>query len=104
MAKKIARAGADAFLSDLANKVLNESQELVPKASRALLGSGAVQHVDHVYFIYYDTPYAVRQHEDATLRHPDPTNPLSVPGTQANYLGEPLLEARKEWDKVKKWF
>jgi len=36
--------------------------------------------------VSYDTPYAVRQHEDLTLRHD--------PGRQAKYLEEPMQTER----------
>jgi hypothetical protein len=37
--------------------------------------------------VSYDTPYAVRQHEDMTLRHPN--------GRQPKYLEEPFLRLRR---------
>jgi hypothetical protein len=104
LAKQIAKEKGNAELEKLANQVLEESMEMVPKASRALMGSGAVQRIEDIWFIYYDTPYAVRQHEDSTLRHPDPNNPVSVPGTSSHYLLIPLQKARDKKSGWKGWF
>jgi hypothetical protein len=103
LAKAIAREKAKAHLKQIAEEILQESQELVPKASRALQGSGAVQEYGNTIFITYDTPYAVRQHEDTTLRHPDPNNPLSAPGS-AHYLLIPFLKGKSKIGKTDRWF
>lgn len=39
-------------------------------------------------------PYAVRQEFDETLRHPDPTNPLSLGGRKAHAGRDALLESQ----------
>lgn len=60
--------------------VLNESNKLVPLDETTLERSG-VPSIDEATLtgaVSYDTPYAVRQHEDLSYRH--------APGRQAKYL------------------
>jgi hypothetical protein len=103
LAKAIAKEKGKQHLRKIADEILEESQELVPKASRALQASGAIQEVGGSIFITYDTPYAVRQHEDTTLRHPDPTNPVSAPGC-AHYLLIPFLKGKSKIGQTSGWF
>lgn len=72
-------------------KVLTESQKEVPHASGTLQRSGMVTDApkEDAVYVSYNTPYAKRQHEDKTLRHPDPINPISTPGRKAKYLEDP---------------
>lgn len=72
--------------------VLTKSQEEVPHATGTLQRSGTVTKVPSELAVYisYNTPYAVRQHEDLNLRHPDPRSPLSTPGRKAKYLEDPF--------------
>lgn len=67
-------------LNILGEHVLNESNDRVPLDEATLQRSGVVS-VDEVELtaaVSYDTPYAVRQHEDLTLNHPN--------GRRAKYL------------------
>lgn len=60
-------------LNILGEHVLNESNDRVPLDEATLQRSGVVS-VDETELtaaVSYDTPYAVRQHEDLTLRHPN---------------------------------
>lgn len=75
-------------LSDGGEFILEESQRQVPIEEAVLEGSGTVtvergQTRDEVS-VSYDTPYAVRQHEDTTLRHDE--------GRKAKYLEDPMKE------------
>lgn len=72
--------------------ILTESQKEVPIATGTLQRSGTVTGApsQNAVYVSYNTPYARRQHEDLTLRHPDPRNPLSVPGRKAKYLEDPF--------------
>lgn len=79
-------------LHDGAEAILTESLKEVPLATGTLERSGTVTDFlsrNEVY-VSYNTPYAVRQHEDLGLRHPDPRNPLSTPGRKAKYLEDPF--------------
>ena len=73
-------------------KILTESQKEVPHASGTLQRSGMVTDApkEDAVYVSYNTPYARRQHEDLTLRHPDPRNPISTPGRKAKYLEDPF--------------
>lgn len=66
--------------------VLTESRRLVPHEEGTLERSGKVdterQGDVSVAAISYDTPYAVRQHEEMDYRHDE--------GRQAKYLEQPL--------------
>ena len=79
-----------------AEHVLSESSKVVPieegtlsrsgKTSAEMTGDVAVAAVS------YDTPYAVRQHEELDYRHD--------PGRQAKYLEGPLTAAGKTVGKI----
>ena len=74
-------------LEDIAEYVLGESIQQVPHEEGDLQSSGKVS-VDEGSSraaVSYDTPYAVRQHEDMTYRHD--------PGRKAKYLEDPLNSA-----------
>lgn len=79
-ASKIVKAGAVRGLTLAAEYVLGESNQIVPIEEGTLGRSGATS-VDPATLrasVSYDTSYAVRQHEDLSLRHD--------PGRQAKYL------------------
>lgn len=71
-----------------AENLLTESNALVPLDEATLQRSGvaSVDDDELTAAVSYDTPYAVRQHEDMTLRHPG--------GRQAKYLEQPFIETR----------
>ena len=73
-----------------AQNILGESQKLVPVDTGTLQKSGAIK-VDSQNLmaqISYNTPYALKQHEDATLNHPN--------GGEAKYLERPFNEKSGE--------
>lgn len=79
------RAGAARGLTLWAEHVLQQSVEIVPLLEGTLERSGAVSPANAESLtaaVSYDTPYAVRQHEDLTYHHPN--------GRQAKYLETPL--------------
>lgn len=68
--------------------LLSESRDLVPLEEGTLERSGAVV-VDEANLkatVVYDTPYAVRQHEEMDWQH--------APGRQAKYLERPFNRER----------
>lgn len=68
--------------------LLGESRALAPLEEGTLERSGTVT-VDEQELtatVSYDTPYAVRQHEDMTYQH--------APGRQAKYLEQPMNSER----------
>ncbi|GGZ51810.1 hypothetical protein [Streptomyces rubiginosohelvolus] len=81
-------AARGAFLA--AEYVLGETQAVVPLDEAALSRSG-IASVDEAALtsaVSYDTPYAVRQHEELDFQH--------APGRQAKYVEQPLNEARQQ--------
>lgn len=92
MAKAVARKAGMQALKDGAETVLAESIKEVPHATGTLQRSATVTVDDKNGRVYvsYSTPYAIRQHEDLTLRHPDPTNPISSSGRKAKFLEDPF--------------
>lgn len=83
-AKKHAHKGAVSGLWRAAEHVLEESRRLVPVEEGTLLRSGFVS-VDAANLraaISYNTPYAIRQHEEMDWHHDD--------GQQAKYLEQPI--------------
>lgn len=91
-AKSLAKKTAMKALHDGAEAILTESLKEVPHATGTLARSAAVTDAprEDAIYISYNTPYAVKQHEDLTLRHPDPRNPISTPGRKAKYLEDPF--------------
>jgi hypothetical protein len=75
--------------------ILGESRKEVPIEEGTLERSGVAQWDDQQQrgAISYDTPYAVRQHEDMALRHDD--------GRKAKYLEDPM---EREADAVRDIF
>ncbi|MEU3098507.1 hypothetical protein ABZ690_28075 [Streptomyces sp. NPDC006967] len=82
------RAAAARGLLLGAEFVLAEAQELVPLDEGGLqnTGTASVDEGDLAAMVSYDTPYAVRQHEEMDWRH--------APGRQAKYLEQPLNACR----------
>lgn len=80
------RAGAVRGLRIAAEHVLAESRKVVPIEEATLERSG-VATVDETHLtaaVSYDTPYAIRQHEEMNYRHDA--------GRSAKYLERPLTE------------
>ncbi|OII60969.1 hypothetical protein BJP40_08350 [Streptomyces sp. CC53] len=80
------RAGGARGLRLAAEHVLTESRRIVPIEEAALERSGVatVDESSLTAAVSYDTPYAVRQHEELTYRHDA--------GRTAKYLERPLAE------------
>lgn len=78
-------------LIDGAEFILDRSNAIAPIDEGDLIRSGAVavDTGDNSVNVFYDTPYAVRQHEDLSLRHSN--------GRRAKFL-ESAMRANK--DKV----
>ncbi|WP_433793940.1 hypothetical protein [Actinoplanes sp. CA-252034] len=76
-------ASADG-LEFAAEHLLQVSTQLAPHEEGDLARSGEVSSDadGQTFAVSFDRPYAVRQHEDLTLRHDD--------GKQAKYLEEPM--------------
>ena len=74
--------------------ILGESQKLVPVDTGTLQKSGTVQYNEDktIATISYNTPYALKQHEDNTLNH----NKSKNPDAQAKYLERPFNEKKGE--------
>ena len=78
-------------ITEVCADLLGESQPLVPVDTAALVGSGnfEVEQVGDTVqgSVGYNTPYALKVHEDRTMNHPN--------GGQAKYLTDPF-EQRKD--------
>jgi hypothetical protein len=98
-AKRLATEVGMKALHDGAEVILTESLKEAPHATGTLARSATVTDGKDAVYISYGTPYAIRQHEDLTLRHPDPRNPISTPGRKAKYLEDPFNRLK---DKVVK--
>lgn len=91
LAKAIAKEAAMSGLLDGAEYILTKSHEEVPHDTGTLQRSGTVTEAlsEDAVYISYNTPYAVKQHEDLTLRHAE--------GRKAKYLEDPY---NREKNKV----
>lgn len=90
LAAREMRAGAARGLYLGAEHVLGLSNEVVPLDEAELQRSGvaSVDEASLTGMVSYDTPYAVRQHEELDYRH--------APGRTAKYLENSLNAAREE--------
>jgi len=81
--KKVRQAGMEGMYLG-AEAILTESHSEVPHESGTLMRSGIVTEAPEEKSVYvsYNTPYAVKQHEDLSLRHTD--------GRKAKYLEGPF--------------
>lgn len=72
-----------------ADRILEASYPFVPVETGALISSGTVikqpEGADIRYGNFGAVPYAIRQHEDTTLSHPN--------GGEHHFLSKPLFEA-----------
>ncbi len=93
-ASRIVRQAAINALLDTAEKpILYEANAEVPHSAGILMGSGHVSPFDRAQnclTISFAGPYAIRQHEDLSLRHPNPDDPKSSSGRKAKYLEDPF--------------
>ncbi|MFE9921559.1 hypothetical protein ACFYQA_08250 [Streptomyces sp. NPDC005774] len=93
VARKLRAAAArGVFLG--AEHVLGVSDDRVPLDEDALQRSGmaSVDEATLTAMVSYNTPYAVRQHEELTWRH--------APGRTAKYLENSLNEERAQVDAI----
>lgn len=74
----------------LAQNILGESQKLVPVDTGTLKRSGNIKTEGNITTISYNTPYALKQHEDASLNHPK--------GGEAKYLERPFNEKVQNYE------
>lgn len=88
------KAAAVRGVSDATEALLQDANQTAPHAKGPLRGSGTatVDASKIVGAVAYDTPYAIRQHEDTRLQHPDPTNPTSNPRGRSKWLELTLRE------------
>lgn len=95
---KAGQLGVDAAhrgIDEFALEVFAASDQIVPFDEGELQSSRIDEPVRNgVKVIGYDTPYAAKQHEDTTLRHPGPNSKSPARGAkgQAKYLENPLKE------------
>lgn len=93
-AERAIRAATARGLAIWAEHVLNESNAIVPLDEATLQRSGvaSVDPRELEAAVSYDTPYAVRQHEDETIVHRN--------GRQAKYLERAWLASRPLAGKI----
>ena len=92
--KAAVRAAAAQGLSDGAELILEETVRTIPIEEATLARSGTTS-LDAARLratVAFDTPYAVRQHEDLTLRHD--------PGRRAKFLELTMAEQARKVGQV----
>lgn len=91
------REAAAEGLFEIAEDLLKESGAIVPLHEGELQNSGETS-IDRDKLeatVSYDMPYAVRQHEDRKLKHPN--------GRKAKYLETPLRKLQADYsDRIAK--
>ena len=75
-----------------AEAILTKTQEIIPHDTGTLQRSGAVNAnaAKSEVYVSFNTPYAVEQHEDTSLNHPD--------GRSAKYLEKSFNALKPEID------
>jgi hypothetical protein len=93
-AGKAIRAATVRGLGLWAENLLSESRAIVPldEATLSRSGRASVDESNLSAAVSYDTPYAVRQHEDMSLHHPN--------GRQAKYLEKPFIATKQLAAKI----
>ena len=86
-AKRAIQAGGADGVTAAAEALLQRTLPKVPRESSELRDSGHVDAEGTQAAVIFDTPYAVRQHEDTTLRHHG--------GGQAKFLEHTLHEDQR---------
>lgn len=83
LVEKIVREAAFQGLHDGAEAILTEAIDETPVDTGTLRRSGTVTDApsEEAVYVSFNTPYAVKQHEDLTLNHPR--------GGKAKYLEDP---------------
>ena len=90
LAKEVVEKAALKGLRKLGEEILSEAQTLCPVDTGTLRRSGSVRasSADNTVKISFNTPYALRQHEEMSYNHPK--------GGQAKYLEQPFNSRVKE--------
>ncbi|MEV0438946.1 hypothetical protein AB0I84_09520 [Streptomyces spectabilis] len=85
-ALRATREGAARGLRLAAEHVLAEARKLVPldEATLERSGTASVDEAELSAAVAFDTPYAIRQHEELTYQH--------APGRSAKYLEKPMAD------------
>ena len=97
---KIMAAAMDG-IGEAAEIISKKWVETIPYATGELASHVQPQKTgDHEYTISSTGPYAVRQEVDASLRHPDPTNPASRSGRKAHAGRDALANNEKNIEKL----
>lgn len=78
------RAGAAEGLTQLAKRIEGSSNQRAPRDTQDMINTSTVTVEGLTAAVSYDTPYAVRQHEDLTYRH--------APGRTAKFLEQAAQE------------
>lgn len=94
LAEQIAKAaGMEALHTGAEGLILTEAIDEAPVLSGTMRRSGAVTDVpsEDAVYVSFNTPYAVKQHEDLSLSHPG--------GGKAKYLEDPF---NRNKDKVQR--
>lgn len=95
-ARAIVQAGGSSAVRDCANFLLDESRKQVPIDTGALSRSGNVSSEGLSATVYYDTVYAIIQHEKTGYSHQrgrkakyleDPCNDTTVKARMMDYFG-----------------
>lgn len=97
----VARRALDAIES-AGDELLRKANETIPFEDGTLAASGQVD-VNAATLtaqVSYSTPYAIRQHEDTSLRHPNPMSPKSSPNGRARWLE---LTAKEQKARLARW-
>ena len=93
-AERLIREIAFQTIRDGAEAILTEAIDETPIDTGTLRRSGTITEAsqDNVIYISFNTPYAVKQHEDLTLKHPR--------GGKAKYLEDPFKRNVKKVERL----
>lgn len=86
------RSAASKGVNDAAEHLLSVARSRTPRDEGTLQRSGAVTARDTEAVVSFDTPYAVRQHEELTWNHPR--------GGQAKYLESAMIDESETMARI----
>lgn len=93
------RQAAARAVEETGDELLARANETVPFDTGTLAASGQVDvnPARVTATVSYNTPYAIRQHEDTNLSHPNPLSPNSSPNGRARWLELTAIENQRDF-------
>lgn len=80
--------------------IMTAAKKITPHSSGEMEDSGTVIKQNDGVVLGFNGPHVVKQHQDRTLRHPNPDDPKSLDGRQSGFLLTPINENKGNISKL----